>query len=189
MQDYLRHAFITEICIMEKTCTQQPGSCFTNALRALQNNIAKIYNARTHIYGDNFMLELCMCAQSMALGTHTKFQLENLTRSMISAIHKFQENNLESSWNVFETTPRHPSHNGFMSSWLKSHENNFALIVILTIHSHHNFAHVTTSQLSWHVRHYDLIGWLFFMQDYHEYLWDFDYEFINSLWNGSQEGF
>ena len=46
-----------------------------------------------------------MCAQSMASGTHTKFQLEILIRSMISAIHKFWENILESSWNVTETTP------------------------------------------------------------------------------------
>ena len=46
-----------------------------------------------------------MCAQSMALGTHTKFQLEILIRSTISAIHKFRENILESSRNISETTP------------------------------------------------------------------------------------
>ena len=74
--------------------------------RALQNNLAKIHNARNHIYVENFKLKLCMCAQSMALGTRTKFQLEILIRSTISAIHKFRENILESSRNVSETTPR-----------------------------------------------------------------------------------
>ena len=52
------------------------------------------------------MLKLCTCAQSHALGTRSKFQLEILTRTAISAIHKFQENILESSQNVSETTPK-----------------------------------------------------------------------------------
>ena len=74
-----------------------PGGCFTNVLRALQNNLAKINHAGNHIYGENFKLKLCTCAQSGALGTGTKFQLEILIRSMISAIHKIRENVLESS--------------------------------------------------------------------------------------------
>ena len=41
----------------------------------------------------------------MALGTRTKFQLEILIRSTISAIHKFPEIILKSSRNVGETTP------------------------------------------------------------------------------------
>ena len=52
-----------------------------------------------------FKLKLCMCAQSMALGTRTKFQLEILIRSTISAIYNFQENILESSQNISKTTP------------------------------------------------------------------------------------
>ena len=64
--------------------------CFTNVSRALQNNPEKIYNSRNHIYHENFKLKLCMCAQSMALGTGTNFQLEILI-SMISAMHKFWE--------------------------------------------------------------------------------------------------
>ena len=52
------------------------------------------------------MLKLCMCAQSLALATRTKFQLEILIRSISSAIYKFQENILESSLNVSETPPR-----------------------------------------------------------------------------------
>ena len=71
------------------------GGCFTNVSRALQNNLAIIHNTRNHIYGENFKLKLCTCAQSMAL----------LITSTISAIHKFRENILESSWNVSETTP------------------------------------------------------------------------------------
>ena len=82
-----------------------PGGCFTNVSWPLQNNLANIHNTRNHIYGENFQLKLCMCAQSIVLGTRTKFQLEILIRSMISAIHKFRENILESSRNVSETTP------------------------------------------------------------------------------------
>ena len=82
-----------------------PGGCFSNVSRALQNNLAKIYNASNHIYGENFKLKPCACAQSMALGTRTKFQLEMLIGSAISATHKFRENILESSQNVSETTP------------------------------------------------------------------------------------
>ena len=77
------------------------GYCFTNVSRALQNNLAKIHITGNHIYGENFKLKLCTCAQS-----HAKFQLEILIRTKISAIHKFQENILESSQNVSETTPR-----------------------------------------------------------------------------------
>ena len=82
-----------------------PGGCFTNVSRALQRNLAKIHNAINPIYGENFTLKLCTCAQSIALGTHTKFQLEILIRSTIFAIHKFREKILESSRNVSETTP------------------------------------------------------------------------------------
>ena len=81
------------------------GGCFTKVSRALQNNLSKKHNTRNHIYGENFKLKLCACAQSMALGTRTKFQLEICITSLISAIHKFRENILESSRNVSETTP------------------------------------------------------------------------------------
>ena len=67
--------------------------------QALRNNLVKIYNARNHIYGENFV--------HVALGTHTMFQLEILIRSMMSqfVIHKFQENILESTQNLSETIP------------------------------------------------------------------------------------
>ena len=81
-----------------------PGVCFTNVPWDLQNNIAKIHNTRKHIYDENFKLKLCTCAQSMALGTRTKFKLEIFIISTISALHKFRENILESSRNVSETT-------------------------------------------------------------------------------------
>ena len=66
--------------------------CFTNVLRALQDNLAKRHNARNHICNVNSKLELCTCAQSHALCTRTKFQLEILIRSTISAIHSFRKN-------------------------------------------------------------------------------------------------
>ena len=56
-------------------------------------------------YGENFKLKLRTCAQSIALGTRTKFQLEMLIGSAISATHKFRGNILESSRNVSETIP------------------------------------------------------------------------------------
>ena len=86
----------------------QSGGCFSNILWALQNNLVKMYNVRNHIYSENFKLKLCTCAQSMALGTSIKFQLEILVWSTTSAMHKFRENILESSCNVGETT--HWSH-------------------------------------------------------------------------------
>ena len=76
---------------------QGPGACFTNILRALQNNLVKIYSDRNHNYDENFKLKLCTCAQSMVLGTHTKFHIEIYIKSTIFAIQKFRENILESS--------------------------------------------------------------------------------------------
>ena len=75
---------------------------FINVSWVLQNNLAKTYIARNYIYAANVNLKLCPCAQIMALGTRTKFQIEILIRSTISAIHKFRENILESSRNVSE---------------------------------------------------------------------------------------
>ena len=63
-------------------------------------------NGRSNLSScENFKLKICMCNQSMTLGTHTKLQLEILMSSMISAIHKFRENILEGSQNVSETPP------------------------------------------------------------------------------------
>ena len=73
-------------------------------LWALQNNLAKIYNARNHICGENFKLKRCMCTQSMALGTHTKFQLGILMTSMNSAIHYFEI----IFWRACETLMKQP---------------------------------------------------------------------------------
>ena len=47
-----------------------------------------------------------MCAQSHALGTHTKIQLEILTINVIYGIVYFREIILESSGNMSETIPR-----------------------------------------------------------------------------------
>ena len=57
------------------------------------------------MYGENFKLKLRTCAQSMALGKRTEFQLEIVIRSAISAIHKLRETILESLWNISETSP------------------------------------------------------------------------------------
>ena len=54
----------------------------------------------------NIKLKICLCAQSHALGTRTKFQFEIMTLNVITGIVYFREIILESSWNVSETTPR-----------------------------------------------------------------------------------
>ena len=91
--------------------------CFTNVSQAPQNILAKIHNTRNHIYGENFNLKICTCAQSKALGTRTKFQREIIITSTICAIHKFRENFLESSRNVSETTPWCLKNMFFISGW------------------------------------------------------------------------
>ena len=53
----------------------------------------------------NIKLKFCTCAQSHALGTRTKFQLEILTVDVVSGIVYFREIILASSRNVSETTP------------------------------------------------------------------------------------
>ena len=76
------------------------------------------------IIGKNLNLELCKCAQSHALGTHTKFKIEILIRNTISAIHKFRVNILESSRNVSETPP---------TSWKNTaRDNNNEILILLT---------------------------------------------------------
>ena len=114
------------------------GGCFTNNLRAFQNNLAKIHNTGNHIYVENLKKKLCTCAQSHSSGTRTQFQLEILIRTTISAIHKFQENIFESSRNVSETTPRLscpscPLMHGHSQSWVNSQEVQGLLINSLTI--------------------------------------------------------
>ena len=97
-----------QFCYIIEKQTCDSGGCFTNSSWALKNNLAKLYYARNHIYGENIKLKLCACAQSKALGTRTKFQLEILIRSMISAIHILWENIFKSSQNVSETNPWFP---------------------------------------------------------------------------------
>ena len=77
-----------------------PVGCFTNVSWALQNNLANIQCQKSHLRWEFQAETFYMC-------THIKFQLENFTGE-ISAIQKFQENILESSQNITETTPRPP---------------------------------------------------------------------------------
>ena len=84
---------------------QEPGGCFTNVSRALQDILLNFVHCRNRSSYENFKLKLWTCAQSMALGTRTKFQLEILTINVISSIVYFREIILESLRNVSETTP------------------------------------------------------------------------------------
>ena len=69
----------------------KPGGCFTNVSRALQNILSKFVYCRNSTCDQNFKLKLCTCAQSHALGTCTKFQLEILIINVISGVVYFRE--------------------------------------------------------------------------------------------------
>ena len=87
---------------------QCPGArgCFTNVSQALQAILSKFVYCRNRTFLWEFQAEtLCVCDQSHALGTRTKFQLEILTIDVISGIAYFHKIILESSWNVSETAP------------------------------------------------------------------------------------
>ena len=94
-----------EVCIHNNTPGSQLGGCFTNVSRALQGILSKFVYCRNRTSYENFKLKLCTRAQSPALGTRTKFQLEILTINVISGMVYFREIFLESSRNVSETTP------------------------------------------------------------------------------------
>ena len=58
------------------------------------------YKAGNHLYGENLKPKSRVRARSIPLGTHTKFQLETLTRCMTSALHKLQEDITKRWWNT-----------------------------------------------------------------------------------------
>ena len=89
------------------------GGCFTNVSRALQDILSKVVYCRNRTSYENFKLTLCTCAQSHALGTRTKFQLEILNANVIFGIVYFRKIILESSRKVSETTPRSQLYLGF----------------------------------------------------------------------------
>ena len=62
----------------------------------------------------------------------------------------------------------------------------FIYIGILTTQSDHDFAHVTTAQLSWHVQNCDLSWSLFFKLERSVILQNLKHGLINSLWNEPQ---
>ena len=55
----------------------------------------------------------------------------------------------------------------------------FIVVMVLIIQSSENFARVTTAELSWHVRNYDLVGALFLKKEHHDFLQDLIFELIN----------
>ena len=97
--EFRRPSGVTE-CQRPCVAVSRPGVCFTNVSRALQDILLKFVYCRNRSSYENFKLKLCTCAQSMALGTRTKFQLEILTINVISIIVYFREIILESSRNV-----------------------------------------------------------------------------------------
>ena len=80
---------------------EEPGGCFTNFSRALQNNLAKIYNASNHIYGENFKLKFCKC-----FGHINKVSAWNAHRKCDFCNTQISREYFGESRNVSETTPR-----------------------------------------------------------------------------------
>ena len=83
-----------------------PRGCFTNISWALQNVLSKFVHCENGTSCENVKLKLYTCAQSHALGTRTKYQLEILNINVISGSVYFRDIILEGSQNVSETTPR-----------------------------------------------------------------------------------
>ena len=76
-------------------------------------------------------------------------------------------------------------HKIFISSESKSCKNSWCFYYKVMIRSGHNFAHVTTAELSWHVQIYGLIGWLELQPKQIEFSQDFNYELLCPVWNGA----
>ena len=111
-------------------CALAPGGCFTNVSRALQSILSKFVCCRNHTSYEHFMLKLCSCAQSHALCTRTKFQLQILTINVITGSAYFREIILESSRNVSETTPRtYLKWVGYLG-WLRGELNPYIIIIL-----------------------------------------------------------
>ena len=64
---------------------------FTNVSQALQDILSEFLCCTNRPSYEKSKLKLCMCAQSHALGTRTKIQLEILTVNVISGIMYFRE--------------------------------------------------------------------------------------------------
>ena len=96
-----RRASHPERFIMRSWRHHTSGGCFTNI------SLSKIFAWNYTMPEITFMgiISSWNFVRVPKASTHTKFQLEILVRSMISAIQKFRENNLQGVWNVSETTP------------------------------------------------------------------------------------
>ena len=54
----------------------EPGGCFTNVLRALQNILLKFLYCRNHSFYENFKLKIWTCAQSLLWAHIQSFSLK-----------------------------------------------------------------------------------------------------------------
>ena len=65
-------------CVLMNWWHKETGGCFTNISQVFQNDLSNFLCCRNTSY-ENFKIKLRTCAQSHALGTCTRFQLEILT--------------------------------------------------------------------------------------------------------------
>ena len=88
----------------------------SQTFRELSKIISQKYAMPESIFMVKISNQNCTCAQSMVLGTRTQFQLEILTRSAISVIHKISQevrflqytNSERIFWRACETLVKHP---------------------------------------------------------------------------------
>ena len=81
------------------------GYYFTNVLRALQNNLAKIYNARNHIYGENFKLKFVHANKASLWAPIQSFSVKFSWGVWFLQYTNFEVIFLKNSRNVSETPP------------------------------------------------------------------------------------
>ena len=129
----MRHRYLWHVP-KSSSPSKHPG-CQGIVSRALQNILSNFVYCRSRTSYANFKLTLCTCAQSHALGTCTKFQLEMFTINVISSIVYFREIVLESSWYVGETPPRCDK----QVLWRPPGCQYFSEMVIIMYNHHHEY--------------------------------------------------
>ena len=88
-----------------------------NVSRALQDIISKLVYCKNQTSNENFKLKLCMCAQSMALGTHINFSLKFSPYIGFLALNIFAR----LFWRACKTLVKQPP-GSFCSQGINSHD-------------------------------------------------------------------
>ena len=94
------------LCRLIKIELYKIFAIINRAIKGLHCNLSNFLYCRNHTSYENFKIKLRTCAQSHALGTCRRSQLEILTINVFSDIAYFRGITLESSRNFSKTIPR-----------------------------------------------------------------------------------